>query len=230
MIQSTLVFVLRRLREANFREKREMRKLNPLLKRGLKAIENGDLLKILQSEIRHEISHPRFQGVETGSLGDFKLDWDSPESQDIVLKRQFDSGEKVVVSALLQPEPIELEDDLVFPREAHAKVCIKKPGLSSILQFHCRVYESGSGSSHFDIESAYFIRSFVSAPSSTYGDHFFSQVDPKLHSALEQYLISKGVSEGLTNFLLCHLNKKEQDQYVNWLRRLESTMSHSPKP
>jgi hypothetical protein len=101
------------------------------------------------------------------------LDWDSPESQDIVLKRQFDSGEKVVVSALLQPEPIELEDDLVFPREAHAKVCIKKPGLSSILQFHCRVYESGSGSSHFDIESAYFIRSFVSAPSSTYGDHFF---------------------------------------------------------
>jgi len=61
MIQSTLVFVLRRLREANFREKREMRKLNPLLKRGLKAIENGDLLKILQSEIRHEISHPRFQ-------------------------------------------------------------------------------------------------------------------------------------------------------------------------
>jgi len=59
---------------------------------------------------------------------------------------------------------------------------------------------------------------------------FFSQVDPKLHSALEQYLISKGVSKGLTNFLLCHLNKKEQDQYVNWLHRLESTMSHSPKP
>ncbi|CAL9236486.1 unnamed protein product [Arabidopsis halleri] len=207
-----------------------MRKLNPLLKRGLKALENGDLVKILQTEIRHEISHPRFQGVETGSLGDFKLDWDSPESQDIVLKRQFNSGEEVVVSALLQPEPIELDDDLVFPREALAKVCIKKPGLSSILQFHCRVYETGSGSSDFDVEKARFIRSLVSASSSTYRDNFLRPIDFKLGHELRHYLISKGISEGLTNFIVCHLNKKEQDQYVNWLRKLESTMSHSPKP
>ncbi|EOA27895.1 hypothetical protein CARUB_v10024068mg [Capsella rubella] len=205
-----------------------MRKLNPLLKRGLKAVEDGGLLKILQSEIRHEISHPRFQGVETGSLGNFKLDWDSPESQDVVLRRQFDSGEEVVVSALLQPEPI-VDDDLMFPREALAKVCIKKPGLSSILHFDCRVYETGSGCSHFDIERACFIRSLVSALSSTYGDDFFRQLDIKLQNELRRYLISKGISEGLTNFLLCHLNKKEQDQYVNWLRKLESMMSHSPK-
>ncbi|CAE6043396.1 unnamed protein product [Arabidopsis arenosa] len=207
-----------------------MRKLNPLLKRGLKAVENGDLVKVLQTEIRHEISHPRFHGVETGSLGDFKLDWDSPESQDIVLKRQFVSGEEVVVSALLQPEPIELDDDLVFPREALAKVCIKKPGISSILQFHCRVYETGSGSSHFDVEKARFIRSLVSASSSTYRDNFLRPIDFKLGHELRHYLISKGISEGLTNFIVCHLNKKEQDQYVNWLRKLESTMSHSPKP
>ncbi|XP_010505941.1 PREDICTED: uncharacterized protein LOC104782649 [Camelina sativa] len=208
-----------------------MRKLNPIMKRGLKAVEDGGLVKILQSEIRHEISHPRFQGAETGSLGDFKLEWDSPESQDVVLRREFDSGEEVVVSALLKPEPIIIEDDdLVFPREALAKVCIKKPGLSSILHFGCRVFETGSGCSHFDVERACFTRSLVSSPSSTYRDNFLRPVDFKLTYELRRYLISKGINEDLTNFLLCHLNKKEQDQYVNWLRKLESTMSRSPKP
>lgn len=111
------------------------------------------------------------QGVETGSLGDFKLDWDSPDSQDIVLRRQFDSGEEVVVSALLQPQPI-VEADTVFPREFLAKVCIKKPGLSSIMHFDCQVYETGSGCSYFDINRACFIRSLVPSRSSIYRDNF----------------------------------------------------------
>lgn len=37
--------------------------MNSLMKRGLKIVEDGVLLKILQSEIRHEISHPRFQVI-----------------------------------------------------------------------------------------------------------------------------------------------------------------------
>ncbi|CAH2058508.1 unnamed protein product [Thlaspi arvense] len=207
---------------------REMRKVNTLLKRGLKFVEDNVLLKILQSEIRHEVSNPRFQGAETGNLGDFKLDWDTSESQDIVLRRQLDSGEEVVVSALLQQKPIE-EAGTAFPRRALAKVCIRKPGLSSIMQFDCSVSETASRSSVFDIERAYLFRSLVSSPSSIYGEHLFRTLDPKLQDALKQYLTSKGISEGLTNFLLCHLNKKEQDQYVNWLRKLESTMSRSVK-
>uniref|UniRef100_A0A1J3DMR4 Mitochondrial acidic protein MAM33 n=1 Tax=Noccaea caerulescens TaxID=107243 RepID=A0A1J3DMR4_NOCCA len=185
------------------------------------------LLKIIQSEIQHEISTPRFQNVETGNIGDFKLEWDCSESKDIVLRRQFDSGEEVVVSALLEKEAIEDEEDTMFPRAALAKVCIRKPGLSSILQFDCLVTETGPRSSDFDIEGACFIRSATSssAPSSTYGGHFFDTIDMELHGALREYLRSKGVSEGLANFLRCHLNKKEQDQYVNWLRRLESTIS-----
>ncbi|CAA7057170.1 unnamed protein product [Microthlaspi erraticum] len=203
-----------------------MMKMNSLLQRGLKIVEDNVLLKIIQSEIRHEISTPRFQNVETGNIGDFKLDWESSESKDIVLRRRFDSGEEVVVSALLEKEPIEGEDTM-FPRSALAKVCIRKPGLSSILQFDCHVNETGPRCSDFDIAGACFIRSASSsARSSTYGGHFFETIDMKLHGAMKEYLRSKGVSEGLTNFLLCHLNKKEQDQYVNWLRRLESTMSH----
>lgn len=79
------------------------------------------------------------QGVETGKLGAFEL-WDSPKYRDIVLRRQFDSGEEVVVSALLQQEPIEdADDDIAFPRGAMAKVCITKPRLSSLLEFSCNV-------------------------------------------------------------------------------------------
>ncbi|KAL1206862.1 hypothetical protein V5N11_001880 [Cardamine amara subsp. amara] len=205
-------------------------KMNAILKRGMKIAEETVLLKILQSEIRHEISHPRFQGVETGSLGDFKLEWDSPESQDIVLRKKFDSGEEVVVSALLLQKPIVEAEETLFPREVLAKVCIKKPGLSSILQFDCQLFEEVPRSSDFDIERVRFIRSLVSSPSSTCGQDYFRTLDEELQDALKEYLISKGISKGLTNFLVCHLNKKEQDQYVNWLRKLESTMSHSPKP
>ena len=32
------------------------------------------------------------------------LDWDSPQSQDVVLRKKFESGEEVAVSALLGPE------------------------------------------------------------------------------------------------------------------------------
>ncbi|KAF8088375.1 hypothetical protein N665_0544s0021 [Sinapis alba] len=156
------------------------------------------------------------------------MDWDSPGNRDIVLRRQFDSGEEVVVSALLQQEPID-SDDIAFPRGAMAKVCISKPRLSSILQFDCRVFETGCGSSDFDIERAYYIRSWHSS-SLPFGRDFFRTLDPNLQDALKQYLTSKGISEGLTNFILCHLNKKEQEQYVNWLRKLESTVSNSLKP
>ncbi|CAN8284707.1 unnamed protein product [Cochlearia groenlandica] len=216
-----------------------MRKMNTLLKRGLKIVEDTTLLKTLRSEIQHEISNPRFKEVVTGSLGGFKLDYDSSVSQDIVLRRQFDSGEEVVVSALLQQQPIQVVEgvDTMFPREAVAKVCIKKPGLSSVLQFDCTVSETRSKSSCFDIERACFVclsgSSLVSSSSSSspcstyYGENIFSTLDPKLQYELKRYLISKGINEELTSFLMYHLNKKEQDQYVNWLKKLDSTMSHN---
>lgn len=101
------------------------------------------------------------------------MDWDSPKSQDIVLRKQFNSGEEVVVSALLLQKPIVEAEGTVFPREALAKVCIKKPGLSFILQFDCQVFEVVDGSSVLDIERVCFIRSLVSASSSTYGEDYF---------------------------------------------------------
>lgn len=44
----------------------------------------------------------------------------------------------------------------------------------------------------------------------------------ELERALKVYLVGKGIGEELTNFLMHHLHRKEQGQYVNWLQKLES--------
>lgn len=55
----------------------------------------------------------------------------------------------------------------------------------------------------------------------TYG----SDLDPQLQDAFKDYFLSKGIGESLTNFLLLHLHKKEHGQYVNWLKKLESSVA-----
>lgn len=52
-----------------------------------------------------------------------------------------------------------------------------------------------------------------------------SSLDPHLQEALKDYLVARGIRESLTNFLLVHLHRKEQDQYVNWLKMLESSVA-----
>lgn len=46
-----------------------------------------------------------------------------------------------------------------------------------------------------------------------------------LHEVLKQYLEAKGINESLANFLIQHMSKKEQSQYVNWLQKLESMVA-----
>lgn len=97
------------------------------------------------------------QDNQSGTLGGFKVEYDAPQSQDVVLQRKFESGEEVAVSALLGPETFVRESR--FPREVLMKVCLKKPGLSSILQFDCGVIEKHVGGSDFDIRNAYYLQS-----------------------------------------------------------------------
>lgn len=51
---------------------------------------------------------------------------------------------------------------------------------------------------------------------------FCSTLDPQLQDELKQYLVTKGIGKSLTNFLLVHLHKKEQNQYENWLEKLKA--------
>lgn len=50
----------------------------------------------------------------------------------------------------------------------------------------------------------------------------WSTLDSELQHALKEYLIAKGIGISLTNFLLHYLHKREQEQYVNWLKKGEA--------
>uniref|UniRef100_A0A2P2P0T3 Mitochondrial acidic protein MAM33 n=1 Tax=Rhizophora mucronata TaxID=61149 RepID=A0A2P2P0T3_RHIMU len=203
-----------------------MPRITPILNQvGRRAIQDLDLLKVLQSEIKHELSSPPLQDNKSGSLGAFVVDSDSSQSEDVVLRRKFESGEEVAVSALLGPETF--GNCCTFPRAVLMKVCLKKPGLSSILQFDCGVTEKGTTGSQFDIYNAYYFQSLTSPKPSVYRGPLFSTLDPSLQDALKDCLVEKGITESLTSFLLLHLHKKEQGQYINWLHKLESLVMKS---
>ncbi|KAH9648670.1 mitochondrial glycoprotein family protein [Citrus sinensis] len=216
---------IRKQRRESVCVKLKMPKASPILRKGQKALQDLSLLKILNSEITHELSSNRFQDNQSGTLGDFKVEYDAPQSQDVVLRRKFESGEEVAVSALLGPETFVRESR--FPREVLMKVCLTKPGLCSILQFDCRVTEKHIEGSDFDIRNAYYLQSSTCLGRPLYRGPMFSSLDPQLQVALKEYLVARGIGEHLTNYLLLHLHKKEQDQYVNWLQKLESMVAKS---
>ncbi|PON32441.1 Mitochondrial glycoprotein [Trema orientale] len=215
-----------------------MRKLSTILRKAKKAVQDFDLVEALQSEITHELSSNHFQDFESGALGNFVVEWDSSQSQDVVLRRKCKTGEEVAVSALLGPVSLESAvsglsapvpsgretGDGMFPRDVLMKICVKKPGLRSVLQFDCEIYKKGSNGSGFNINNAYYLQSSVGPviSSSVYRGPIFSDLEPRLQDAFKDYLVSKGIGESLTNFLLLHLHEKEHGQYVNWLKELKS--------
>ncbi|XP_021741044.1 uncharacterized protein LOC110707331 [Chenopodium quinoa] len=182
-----------------------------------------DLLKILQSEITHELSSPCFQNYRAGSPGDFTVEWDTPNSNDVVLRKKCDTGEDVAVSALLGPP--DYARDGTYPRGVLMKVCIKKPGLSSLLHFKCEVTNAGHSGPEFNIHSADYLRSTSSTGPKNYKAPLFSELDSDLQDAFRDYLHTKGIGESLMNFLLVHMHKKEENQYVNWLQKLQGMLS-----
>ncbi|KAH6832591.1 hypothetical protein C2S53_010935 [Perilla frutescens var. hirtella] len=202
-----------------------MAKVTNVLRRAHRAIEDLDLLKILESELNQELSSMRFQNEKIGSFGDFALEWDSPESQDVILRKKNSSGEEVAISALLGRDTF--EEDSRFPAEALLKICVKKPGLSSILKFDCVASNRGGDQPDFQIQSAHYIPLSSSPNASIYGGPLFSDLDPSLQHELRQYLATRGIKEDFTNNLLLYLHKKEQGQYTGWLQKLKDMMDRT---
>lgn len=165
------------------------------------------------------------QGDESGSLGDFVLEWDSPKTQDVVLRKKSETGEEVAISALLKGQTFEPDGEFPPATDFKMKVCIKKPGLRSILLFDCEVSSRGEDKSGINIQNAYYIQSPYCLSSSVYRGPLFSDLDPQLHDELKKYLEARGIGESFLNFLVLHLKKKEHSQYVNWLQKLESAVT-----
>lgn len=87
----------------------------------------------------------------------FVVEWDAPQSQDVFLRRNCETGEEIAVSAMLGSEILEMES--VFPREVSMKVSLKKPGLASVLQLDCGVFAKSVDGSEIDIRSVCFLHS-----------------------------------------------------------------------
>ncbi|KAJ6852949.1 putative mitochondrial acidic protein MAM33 [Iris pallida] len=178
----------------------------------------GRLLRVLRSEISHELSSspPPLQSQAGISVGDFVVDWDDARAQDVLLRRRAgpEEEEEVAVSGLLGPLRFDGEDPA--PREALVKVVVKKAGLDPALHFHCRVFDGG-----FSVGSARYHSSVADLGPDKYRGPSFSTLDPLLQNALKGYLAERGINEELTAFLLQHLCQKEDGQYLNWLRTVE---------
>ncbi|XP_026399058.1 uncharacterized protein LOC113294900 [Papaver somniferum] len=132
------------------------------------------------------------------------------------------------VESLLGPPIAEEEEEIhkkgLFPNTGLMKVCIKKPGLSSILQFDCGCIGKCEGGSEFSIQNAYYLPSSSSLGGSVYRGPLFSTLDPGLQDALKGYLRARGIVEDFTDFLLHHLHKREYVQYMEWLQKLDSSV------
>ncbi|KAA0062057.1 mitochondrial acidic protein mam33 [Cucumis melo var. makuwa] len=148
-----------------------------LFRKARKTFQDLRLLQILQSEIAHELSSTPCQNYENnGSSSHFTVEHDSLKSQDVVLRRKMDSGEEVVISALLGP--LRFGYDGAFPREILMKICVSKPGVSSLLQFDCGVSEDGHGGSPFKLYNAYYLRSSDCLGPSVYRGPSFRTLAP----------------------------------------------------
>ncbi|GER25845.1 mitochondrial glycoprotein family protein [Striga asiatica] len=198
-----------------------MPRVTKLLHRARKAFPDLDLLKILESELNYELSSLRHQDEKNGSFGDFVVEWDSPKSQDVVLRKKCSSGEELAVSALLGRYTF--QGDGRLPREALMKICVKKPDMNSILQFDC--VASNRGELDFDIQNAHCLLPSKPFDSSTYRGPLFSDLDPSLQNGLRQYLAARGIEKNFANSLLIHLHNKEHGQYMNWLQKLTNMMT-----
>ncbi|URD77328.1 Saccharopine dehydrogenase [Musa troglodytarum] len=170
----------------------------------------------------------------------FMLEWTEVRTQDVVLRRQPDHifCEEIAVSALLAP--LQFQDKDPLPRDVLMKVCIKKAGYDSVLRFDCRAFccdkdqllpwttmetNDGGIGSDFTIRKAYCSSSVDYLGKCKSVGPIFSSLDPQLQKALKDYLVVRGITPKLTNFLLEHLHRKEHSQYVNWLRTMEGIVA-----
>ncbi|PKI42845.1 hypothetical protein CRG98_036643 [Punica granatum] len=199
-----------------------MPKATAILRQCRRAIEDQQLLKVLKSEIAYELSSDRFKDHAINPPVGFVMEWDAPQSQDVLLRRKCETGEEIAVSAMLGP--VILETECVFPREVSMKVSLKNPDLPSVLQFDCGVFAKSVEGSEIDIRSAYFLQSPTAWGPSIYKGPPLETLD-LFQSKLLEFLVAKGVGSDLTDFLLFYLHKKEQDQYVKWLQKLESIIA-----
>ncbi|KAM0834068.1 hypothetical protein ACQ4PT_063858 [Festuca glaucescens] len=163
------------------------------------------------------------QAVIREDINDFAAVSDAPRAQDVLLRRRG-GGEEVLVSALLAPLRFEGEEPL--PRDALMKVFVSKPGVEPLLRFDCRaVAGDGDAAAGYDITALSYHEFPGDGGDRKYVGPDFRDLDPKLQTALKEYLMARGVNSELANSLREHLLQKERIQYVGWLKTMEEMLT-----
>ncbi|XP_047050275.1 uncharacterized protein At2g39795, mitochondrial-like [Lolium rigidum] len=198
------------------------------LRRRRRGAKDDGLLPALRAEIAHELSSSPSSSppsLHSQDINDFAAVSDAPRAQDVLLRRRGGGdGEEVLVSALLAPLRFEGEEPL--PRDALMKVFVSKPGVEPLLRFDCRaVAGDGDIAAGYDITALSYHEFPGDGGDRKYEGPDFRDLDPKLQTALKEYLMARGVNSELANSLREHLLQKERVQYVGWLKNLEEMLT-----
>ncbi|KAM0834067.1 hypothetical protein ACQ4PT_063858 [Festuca glaucescens] len=196
------------------------------LRRRRRGAKDDGLLPALRAEIAHELSSSPSSSppsLHSQDINDFAAVSDAPRAQDVLLRRRG-GGEEVLVSALLAPLRFEGEEPL--PRDALMKVFVSKPGVEPLLRFDCRaVAGDGDAAAGYDITALSYHEFPGDGGDRKYVGPDFRDLDPKLQTALKEYLMARGVNSELANSLREHLLQKERIQYVGWLKTMEEMLT-----
>ncbi|KAH7679374.1 Mitochondrial glycoprotein [Dioscorea alata] len=203
--------------------------LRQLYRRSRALLRDGDLLQAVRAELAYELSSPPSsppQSIEVGGTVDgFVLECDDPKTKDVFLRKSDE--EEVAVSAKLGR--LFFGEENAMDWNVRMKVCVKRPKAEPLLHFDCSVFAGeGFGSSDFRIRCVSYHSSQDSLEALKYRGPKFRSLDPNLQGALKEYLIARGVGAELTDFLLKRLHSKDQNQYVTWLRTMESLLANQP--
>uniref|UniRef100_A0ACD5XTF1 Uncharacterized protein n=2 Tax=Avena sativa TaxID=4498 RepID=A0ACD5XTF1_AVESA len=196
------------------------------LRRRRRGAKDDGLLPALRAEIAHELSSSPSSSppsLHSKEINDFAAVSDAPRAQDVLLRRRGDA-EEVLVSALLAPLRFEGEEPL--PRDALMKVFVSKPGLEPLLRFDCRaVAGDGDAAAGYDITAFSYHEFPGDGGDRKYEGPDFRDLDPKLQTALKEYLLARGVNSQLASSLREHLLQKERVQYAGWLKTMETMLT-----
>ncbi|XP_051185891.1 uncharacterized protein At2g39795, mitochondrial [Lolium perenne] len=198
------------------------------LRRRRRGAKDDGLLPALRAEIAHELSSSPSSSppsLHSQDINDFAAVSDAPRAQDVLLRRRGGGDtEEVLVSALLAP--LRFEGDEPLPRDALMKVFVSKPGVDPLLRFDCRaVAGDGDAAAGYVITALSYHEFPGDGGDRKYEGPDFRDLDPKLQTALKEYLMARGVNSELANSLREHLLQKERVQYVGWLKNLEEMLT-----
>ena len=198
-----------------------------------------DLSNKLQEEIGFE-SSPQERSQEAAEfIKAFKSKgiWEVEEkdgSKDIVIRRAFGKEKiSVIFNTDALGEDSMNEDETDAPETLPIGVSI--------------VIENGSSEGALDIsatsqDGAFFIDHVSHIPSKSlaldqsaegdwkrrglYGGPIFQDLDESLQETFHAYLEERGFDSGLSNFISCYVDEKEQNEYRNWLGNVKKFISN----